>query len=801
MDVQILILVLASLVALPVSSSSTIFSLSEGSLSAPQDSLLSPNEEFTAGFYSVGDNAYFFAIWFTKPLANGNNTVVWMANRDQPINGRKSHLSLLKSGNLVLIDANQINVWESGTQSSSSVELRLLDNGNLVLVTSEGQEIWQSFDSPTDTLLPEQPLTKTSKLVSRRSSTNFSSGFYQVHFNEDNVLHLVFDGIEMTSVFWPSPWLIVWDAGRSTYNDSKTAVLDRLGNFVSSDEFRFQSADYGVELRRRLTLDVDGNIRLYSLDMLSNTWRVTWQLFIAACRVHGVCGLNSLCSYDPYFGRKCSCIPGYRMRNPTDWSYGCEPEFAISCNDTSSMDFFPLHHVEFYGYDIAYFRNKTLQECKNLCLKHCDCKGFQYKFVGGNGTYGCYPKTLLFNGYVQSSWPDIVYVKLPKGRQTWEANYKGNLQCDNEKVMLDRAYKRKEQHGWIKSFIWSIVVAGVLEILCFLTYWIKTRKGSHETKQGYLQLSTRFKKFTYAELKKASSNFSEEIGRGGGSIVYKGKLSDDRVAAIKSLSGGANYQGEAEFLAEVSTIGNLNHMNLIELWGYCAEGKHRLMVYEYMEYGSLSDNLHANKLDWEKRFEIALGTAKGLAYLHEECLEWVLHCDVKPQNILLDSNYKPKVADFGLSKILNRGGLDNSSFSTIRGTRGYMAPEWIFKMPITSKVDVYSYGIVLLEMITGKSPEVCAYGSCRDNDAMGQGVLVTWIREKMRAASETKSWIQEIVDPSLNGIFDLEKMEILLKVALQCSEEDRDARPTMCEVVDKMLHPENLELKIDINLS
>lgn len=214
MDVPILILVLASLVALPFSSSSTIFSLSEGSLSAPQDSLLSPNGEFTAGFYSVGENAYFFAIWFTKPLADGNNTVVWMANRDQPINGRKSHLSLLKSGNLVLIDANQINVWESGTQSSSSVELRLLDNGNLVLVTSEGQEIWQSFDSPTDTLLPEQPLTKTSKLVSRRSSTNFSSGFYQVHFNEDNVLHLVFDGIEMTSVFWPSPWLIVWDAGQ-----------------------------------------------------------------------------------------------------------------------------------------------------------------------------------------------------------------------------------------------------------------------------------------------------------------------------------------------------------------------------------------------------------------------------------------------------------------------------------------------------------------------------------------------------------------------------------------------------------
>lgn len=218
MIIRLRILVLASfLITFPIPFyASTIFTLSsEDSLSAPQDSITSPNGKFTAGFHSIGDNAYLFAIWFTKPLVDRTNTVVWMANRDQPMNGQRSHLSLLKSGNLVLIDANQINVWESGTEwSTSSVELSLLDTGNLVLVTYDGQRLWQSFDSPTDTLLPDQPLTKTSKLVSRRSLSNFSSGFYQLHFNEDNVLHLVYDGIEMTSVFWPSPWLIVWDAGQ-----------------------------------------------------------------------------------------------------------------------------------------------------------------------------------------------------------------------------------------------------------------------------------------------------------------------------------------------------------------------------------------------------------------------------------------------------------------------------------------------------------------------------------------------------------------------------------------------------------
>jgi len=221
---------------------------------------------------------------------------------------------------------------------------------------------------------------------------------------------------------------------------------------------------------------------------------------------------------------------------------------------------------------------------------------------------------------------------------------------------------------------------------------IRTRQSSGADKQGYLA-AVGFRKYTYAELKKATKGFSEEIGRGGGGIVYKGVLSDNRVAAIKRLN--ETNQGEGEFLAEVSIIGRINHMNLIEMWGYCAEGKHRLLVYEYMENGSLAENLFSNSLDWKKRFKIAVGTAKGLAYLHEDCLEWVLHCDVKPQNILLDSNYQPKVADFGLSKLQKRGNIKNSSFSRIRGTRGYMAPEWVLDLPNKRRIEnVESYSVI-----------------------------------------------------------------------------------------------------------
>jgi serine/threonine protein kinase len=223
---------------------------------------------------------------------------------------------------------------------------------------------------------------------------------------------------------------------------------------------------------------------------------------------------------------------------------------------------------------------------------------------------------------------------------------------------------------------------------------------------------------------------------------------------------------------------------LIGMWGYCAEGKHRLLVFEYMEKGSLADNLSSNALNWGKRYKIALGTAKCLAYLHEECLEWILHCDIKPQNILIDSDYQPKVADFGLSKLVQRNNFDNSSFSRMRGTRGYMAPEWIFNLPITSKVDVYSYGVVLLEMITGKSAMTGIL--ITDGEKTHNESLVTWVREKRRKLSEMKSLMEQIVDPTFGSNYDMVKLETLTMVALNCVEEEKDMRPNMSEVVERL---------------
>ena len=186
---------------------------------------------------------------------------------------------------------------------------------------------------------------------------------------------------------------------------------------------------------------------------------------------------------------------------------------------------------------------------------------------------------------------------------------------------------------------------------------------------------------------------------------------------------------------------------------------------------------------WTKRYNIALGIARVLAYLHEECLEWILHCDIKPQNILLDSNFQPKVADFGLSKLLNRSEEHAKSISMIRGTRGYMAPEWVFNLPITSKVDVYSYGIVMLEIITGRDPTMM--GNQSGEEGTQSGRLVTWVREKREKATSS-CWVEQIIDPAIGLEYEVEKrkMETLADLALMCVEEDRELRPTMSQVVE-----------------
>lgn len=211
--------------------------------------------------------------------------------------------------------------------------------------------------------------------------------------------------------------------------------------------------------------------------------------------------------------------------------------------------------------------------------------------------------------------------------------------------------------------------------------------------------------YSFKDLKSATKNFSEEykLGEGGFGEVYKGVLKNERVVAVKKLAISQSHRAKEEFEKEVKIISNVHHRNLIRLLGCCSNGPELLLVYEYMANSSLDNFLYGDKkgsLSWKQRFDIILGTARGLSYLHEDFHLCIIHRDIKASNILLDDDFQPKIADFGLARLLP----ESQSHLTTKfaGTLGYTAPEYAIYGQLSEKVDIYSYGVVVLEIMSGQ---------------------------------------------------------------------------------------------------
>lgn len=291
--------------------------------------------------------------------------------------------------------------------------------------------------------------------------------------------------------------------------------------------------------------------------------------------------------------------------------------------------------------------------------------------------------------------------------------------------------------------------------------------------------------YGYEEIVAATDNFKTQIGSGGFGTVYKGTLPDKTTIAVKKMRS-LGVQGKRDFCAEIAVIGNIHHVNLVRLRGFCLEKNQRLLILEYMNRGSLDEALFGDAqlpvLEWKERFEIALGTARALAYLHTGCDPKIIHCDVKPENILLNyHNYLGvKISDFGLSKLLTpeQSGL----FTTLRGTRGYLAPEWLTSSAISDKIDVYSYGMVLLEIVRGRKN--CSLQDSRDdkNDNDDERERVVYFPLHALEMHKKGRYL-ELVDPSLEGRVRREEVEMLVRIGLCCVHEDPSLRPTMANVV------------------
>ncbi|XP_010653092.1 leucine-rich repeat receptor protein kinase HPCA1 [Vitis vinifera] len=280
--------------------------------------------------------------------------------------------------------------------------------------------------------------------------------------------------------------------------------------------------------------------------------------------------------------------------------------------------------------------------------------------------------------------------------------------------------------------------------------------------------------FSYDELKKCTNNFSEsnEIGSGGYGKVYRGMLSGGQIVAIKRAQQGS-MQGGLEFKTEIELLSRVHHKNLVGLVGFCFEQGEQMLVYEFMPNGTLRESLSGRSgihLDWKRRLRIALGSARGLAYLHELANPPIIHRDIKSTNILLDENLTAKVADFGLSKLVSDSAKGHVS-TQVKGTLGYLDPEYYMTQQLTEKSDVYSYGVVMLELVSARQPiEKGKY-------------IVREVRMAMDKNDEEHYGLREIMDPAIRNVTNLIGFRKFLELAMQCVEESAGDRPTMSDVV------------------
>ncbi|KAH8514580.1 hypothetical protein H0E87_007424 [Populus deltoides] len=299
-------------------------------------------------------------------------------------------------------------------------------------------------------------------------------------------------------------------------------------------------------------------------------------------------------------------------------------------------------------------------------------------------------------------------------------------------------------------------------------------KNSDRKERGKKQPTWRI--FSLKELHSATNNFNydNKLGEGGFGSVYWGQLWDGSQIAVKRLKVWSD-KADMEFAVEVEILARVRHKNLLSLRGYCAEGQERLIVYDYMPNLSLLSHLHGQHsseclLDWKRRMNIAIGSAEGIAYLHHHATPHIIHRDVKASNVLLDSHFQAQVADFGFAKLIPDGATHVTT--RVKGTLGYLAPEYAMLGKASESCDVYSFGILLLELATGKKP-------LEKLSATVKRIITEWAQP---LACERK--FSELADPKLNGKYDEEELKRVVLVSLVCAQNQPERRPTMLDVVE-----------------
>ncbi|KAL6983170.1 hypothetical protein U1Q18_016563 [Sarracenia purpurea var. burkii] len=720
----------------------------------------SPNNTFSLRFISAGSTAYFAAITY-------NGFPVWKAGGTDDGGGAadaSSSFHFENDGNLRLVNGSSGSlVWQSNTAGLGVVSAALDDSGNFVLRNGT-LPVWSTFDNPTDTILPSQNFTVDKVLRSGLYSFNLlSSGNLTLRWN-NTILYWNLGLNSSVNVNLTSPSLGLQSIG----------ILSLFDPLIPRSVVVVYSSDYveGSDILRFLRLDSDGNLRIYSSALGSGTSTERWAAVADQCQVFGYCGDMGICSYNDT-SPICGCpSQNFERIDPNDSRKGCKRKLEIEdCPGSATM--LELDHAKFLTYppelssQIFYM---GISACRLNCLVSSSCIASTSL---ADGTGQCYYSNFV-SGYQSPAIPSTSYVKVC-----------GPLMTNSPPSLgIGKGGGGWKLQAWVVAVVVVGTILGLIMLESGLWWWFcrnSPKFGGLSAQYALLEYASGAPvQFSYKELQRATKGFKEKLGVGGFGAVYRGILANKTVVAVKQLEG--IEQGEKQFRMEVATISSTHHLNLVRLIGFCSEGRHRLLVYEFMKNGSLDSFLFTTEeevsgklLNWGYRFSIALGTARGITYLHEECRDCIVHCDIKPENILLDDTYNAKVSDFGLAKLINSKDNRYRTLTTVRGTRGYLAPEWLANLPITSKSDVYSYGMVLLEIVSGRRNFEISSGT-------NQRKFSVWAYEEFE-----KGNVKEILDNRLaDHEVDMEQVIRALLVSFWCIQEQPSHRPMMGRVVQML---------------
>ncbi|KAJ9549546.1 hypothetical protein OSB04_022089 [Centaurea solstitialis] len=752
----VLLLLYLSLAVCISSGADTLYA--NQSLSGDQ-TLVSKGENFVLGFFKPGNSSnYYIGIWYKKVTSNPP-TIVWVANRKTPVSDRFKSALRIVDGNLVLLNESNFQIWStnvSTTRTNLNADVVIIrDDGNLVLTDqSNSVEIWQSFDHPVDTWLPGAKLgydniTKKSQLLtSWKGRENPDVGLFS----------LVCEPSEKTYISKWNNSISYWSSGSwngkifSLVPEMRLNYIYNFSFFSNENESYFTYSVYDSSIISRFIMDTSGQVQQQTWLEAEKQWNIFWSQPKTQCQVYAICGSFGICSESglPF----CNCLTGFKPRSENDWnqsdfSGGCVSKTDLQCGrNMESLDFFMITVKDMPPNSSV--ADGSSGECRTNCLNNCSCKA--YSFV--DNQCSVWDGDLLNLSELDTNGKTI-YVKV---------------------ASKDLPRPKKSKGVALSTVVGSVAgVVFVLGLIVLIIYRRKRRLAGKTTMEGLLV------SFVYRDLQTATKNFSDKLGGGGFGSVFKGVLRDSSVVAVKKLESMS--QGEKQFRSEVSTIGTTQHVHLVRLRGFCAEGNNKLLVYDYMPNGSLDSHLFHEKpvLNWKTRYEIALGTARGLVYLHEKCRDCIIHCDIKPENILLDADFCPKIADFGLAKLVGRD--FSRVLTTLRGTRGYLAPEWLSGVAVTAKADVFSYGMLLFELVNGKR------NAERSVDLRG-----TFFPYLAASVVMVGGDILSLLDSRLNREADIEEVTKICKVAFWCIQDEEESRPSM-SVVEQIL-----EGVLDVNM-